>query len=72
LNLCAGLQRICQDYKIDIGKEDKKTLDNVQTQLSKLRNDIMECTDNTEKNKEGIVRSIKQKTPLLTAEVNKL
>lgn len=31
----------------------------------------MDCTENTEKNKEGIVKSIKGKIPLMIAEVNK-
>lgn len=32
----------------------------------------MDCTENTEKNKDGIVKSIKSKIPLMTAEVNKM
>lgn len=31
----------------------------------------MECTDNTEKNKEGIIKSIKHKIPLMINSVNK-
>lgn len=38
--------------------------------ITKLKGDvIMECTENAEKNKEGIIKSIKHKIPLMIAEV---
>lgn len=66
IDLCSQLQRICLENKIEISKEEQSMLTSVTSMLAKLRNEsIMECTENTERNKERIKIAIKNKIPLL-------